>query len=159
MGLSEVFPLASNAFYGRIRLWVSDMPASNSVHWNFFQATGPAMVALGGLSNNFLASYYSTETGDCWQHSKTPVPTRRWFCFEWHIDGANNAMESWLDEAPLADLNVDGKGEACQQGTNQWTFPSVSQVSIGWRSFGLDDARTIWADDFALDTERIGCGN
>jgi len=65
----------------------------------------------------------------------------------------------WLDGAPLADLTMDGTRQGCvhQPQSFTWLAPEFDRIDLGWESYQADDARTIWIDDPALGTQRLGC--
>jgi hypothetical protein len=89
----------------------------------------------------------------------TPLPTGRWACLEFEIDGTHGAMSTWLDGAEVAGLRVDGVPTADVD--RQWLsrpnwHPDPVDLRLGWESYG--GARdTLWFDDVAVGTSRIGC--
>ena len=108
-------------------------------------------------------SYNSPPVGpptDCWNHSSGKVvPVAKWTCAEFRLDGANNEMQLWLDGAELPDLHIQKYGQGCtsQAADYPWIAPSFTDVFVGWESYVLDEPRTIWIDDLAIGTERLGC--
>jgi hypothetical protein len=97
---------------------------------------------------------------DCWSHSSgRVVPVGKWTCAEFHFNGANNEMQLWLDGADLPDLHVQKYGQGCtgQAADYPWIAPTFTEVFVGWESYTLDEPRTIWIDDLAIGTERLGC--
>jgi hypothetical protein len=157
-----------------------------SVHWTFLQASGTraddghhAEYRYGGqkalhdaqgafVGNQLMANYETPDFydgsgapgSDCWHHARARVvPLQRWVCVEWHFDGPNNTMELWLDGAPAEDLTVRGTGQGCvhQPATYPWTAPNFERVSLGWQGYQADETRTVYIDDVALGTERVGC--
>ena len=109
-----------------------------------------------------MANYETTNIStDCWQHSATTMPTRRWACVEWHFDGAQNEMEMWLDGRALEDIHVIGSGEGCLGNDldGQWLAPPAFQsLYLGWERYQqAGNDRNLWVDDVVVSTERIGC--
>ncbi len=150
------------------------------VHWTFIDGVGlvpgtnyhavyryggQLHVASGGsqlMANSETPDSYNSvgPSTDCWQHANGKVvPVGRWACVEWRFDGAANGMRLWLDGQELADLAVNGTGQGCvkQSASFPWTAPTFERIDVGWESYQADDARTIWIDDLAIGTERIGC--
>lgn len=104
---------------------------------------------------------------DCWkQGDGAVVPERQWTCLEWRFDGSAPArvgMAFWLDGREVEPLTVvDGKAAECvHQDAAAYVLPSpdfAARLDVGWESYNADAApRTLWIDDVALGTERVGC--
>jgi len=84
----------------------------------------------------------------------------RWSCIEFHIDETNGHIEFWLDGASAQGTSYDGSNV---QGVNDQWFrggpKSPVPVSFGLGWLGLNDQMTVWFDDVALASARIGCGS
>jgi hypothetical protein len=54
---------------------------------------------------------------------------------------------------------MNGLGQGCvHQGKDYvWEAPTFERLDVGWESYQEDDARTIWIDDVAIGTEKLGC--
>lgn len=175
---ASIFPVPGNTFYGRMLFFLESAP-TDDVHWTLFQATGTvpgetyrAQYRYGGQyalaeGNQWMANYETPDSyagvgpsSDCWLHSNGAViPTARWACVEWKFDGAQNQMSFWLDGVAYDDLSMLGTGQGCvaQDETFPWTAPTFSELEIGWESYQSDAARTLYIDDVAISTSRIGC--
>ena len=178
-------PTASNVVYGRMMFWLDSAPTT-SVHWTFIDGSGKvpgqayhALYRYGGQSpitngsdfvgSELMANYdtpdsYSSPavgpSSDCWLHSdQIVVPVATWACAEWRFDGAANQMQFWLDGSEVTSLAMTDTGQGCvnQPATFPWSAPSFERIDLGWESYQADDARTIWIDDVAISTEKIGC--
>ncbi|MGA7124221.1 MAG: hypothetical protein WBY94_29235 [Polyangiaceae bacterium] len=175
-------PTPTNVVYGRMMFWLDSAPSA-SVHWTFIDGSGLVAGANyhsvyryggqlpipsdGGTGSQLMASYDTVDSysgvgpsSDCWRHSHArAVPVGEWTCAEWEFDGPNNTLRFWLNGDPAPDLTVAGMGDGCisQPATYIWTAPSFSQVDVGWESYQADAARTIWLDDVAIGSTRIGC--
>lgn len=162
------FPVNGNDFFGRVRIWINNIPAGNTVHYSFIAGSGYSAAAGGdtlvkyGAMNykKFLANYWETPTSaDCWQNSATAMPEGRWACLEWQYDGPNDTARLWLDGVSLTDMTVAGTGDGCVSRPNQpWHFPNFTRLEVGWQNYQLWTGQELWMDDFALGTSRLGCG-
>lgn len=168
IGLEEPFPIANNAFYGRMMIYITAAP-NDGVHWTMIQGEGPvttpaiqqANVRYGGQTMERLMANYDT-TGvksDCWKHSQTKMPEGKWACMEWYFEGASNTQKFWLDGAAIDDITVMGQGQGClaNETNGTWYFPKFERVFVGWESYQQDDPREVWIDDVAIGTSKIGC--
>jgi hypothetical protein len=85
--------------------------------------------------------------------------TNTWLCVEFSVDGAKGELHTWLDGKELAGLTVEG--DATPDVDSQWKrkadwHPQLSDLRLGWESYG-GDANTLWFDDVAIGSSRIGC--
>jgi hypothetical protein len=173
---APLFPVAGNAFYGRMMVWLSRLP-SGGVHWNNMESSGllpnstqTAKYAWGGdgMLGTVTAGYTirndpasTTEVVDCLKSSATPFPVQRWACVEWQFDGGADEMHYWLDGNLLADVDIVKTGGMCVTAPppgNIWVGPVFSSVSLGWMEPNASSAAIeMWLDEVVLDTQRIGC--
>jgi hypothetical protein len=181
---SSHLPVAGNVIFGRMMFWLDSAP-TDSVHWTFIDAQGTvvdggsysAIYRYGGqipltdgngnfAGSQFIANYETPGSyngigpgSDCYRNASEVVPVGAWACAEWEFDGPNDTMRFWLNGAPVDDLTVMGTGDGCTRNDNDfpWTAPTFRQVDLGWESYQADDARTLWIDDVAVATSRIGC--
>lgn len=86
-------------------------------------------------------------------------PIGQWLCVELAVDGAAAQLQTWLDGEPVAGLIVEGEPtpdiDAQWQRKPDWR-PMLSDIRFGWESYGSDE-NTLWFDDIALSSSRIGC--
>jgi hypothetical protein len=99
----------------------------------------------------------------------TSAPANTWLCFEFHTSGTGD-LDTWLSSDggaqgdPVPSMTYDPGTTAMQSGVNDhWASgtgkPSpfeFTNVSFGWVTFG-GGAATVWFDDIALSSTRIGC--
>jgi hypothetical protein len=179
-------PVSGNTLYGRAMVFFEKLPTSD-LEWRWLIGKGEipekgysAIYGYGGQlpvtgpdgsfqGSEFMAIYdtpdyyddpMSSPNTSCWKHANgTAAPQGRWACLEWKFDGPNDAMQLWLDGYGVAGLAIDGIGEGCtgQDASYRWTAPTFREIYLGWETYLLDEARTLWIDDVALGTERIGC--
>ncbi|HKU44553.1 MAG TPA: hypothetical protein VJR89_40610 [Polyangiales bacterium] len=90
--------------------------------------------------------------------SQKPAP-QKWACVEFELNGQTRSLHTWVDGQPVAGLQVDGEGtpdiDAQWRRMANWT-PKPTNFRLGWESYG-SDANTLWFDDVALASSRIGC--
>jgi hypothetical protein len=180
-------PPAGNVLYGRMMFWLDSAPTTmihwtfidtvglvpGTDYHAVYRYGGQIPVAAedgGFLGSQLLANYdtpdsYDTPpigpSSDCWVHAASDdvVPVAAWTCAEWEFDGSHDTMHFWKNGTALADLTMTGTGQGCvsQPATFPWTAPTLAQVDLGWESYQADGPRTIWIDDVAIGSERIGC--
>ncbi|PJE98004.1 hydrolase [Streptomyces carminius] len=88
-----------------------------------------------------------------------PLPVNTWTCVEFRIDGSTGHLETWVDGEAVPGLAVDGTPTHDIDG--QWLRkpgwrPSLTDLRVGWESYG-GDTDTLWFDDVAVGSSRIGC--
>ncbi|MET8998836.1 cellulose-binding domain-containing protein [Amycolatopsis sp. NPDC004169] len=87
-----------------------------------------------------------------------PLATGTWSCFEFEVDGSAGRLRTWLDSAEVPGLVVDGV--PTQDIDQQWLakswHPALADLRLGWESYA-GDADTLWFDDVAVGSSRIGC--
>jgi hypothetical protein len=88
-----------------------------------------------------------------------PLPVNRWTCVEFMVDGAQGRLQTWVDGTAVTGLTADGTPTHDIDG--QWYNranwrPDLTDLRFGWESYG-EGADTLWFDDVALGTTRIGC--
>ncbi len=98
-------------------------------------ATGrPALTNWGGSPDQYL-------------EAPSALPTDRWVCVEWMLDGVAAATRTWVDGVEVAELH----------GTGLATPP------YGWFRLGLDVVVTpgvryeLWLDDLYVGEQPVGC--
>ena len=159
------FPVAGNAFYVRAYVWLArPLPITN---FNVITAAGTiagtsesASYRMGGQAvpwgdpgapRVLRANYQPLDRP---QRSATEVPRGRWACWEWHVDGANDAARFWLDGERLRDLDITRDTRP-----GPWTAPEYGRLDLGF-GHGHDDPAErfeVWIDDVVVSTTRIGC--
>jgi hypothetical protein len=89
-----------------------------------------------------------------------PLPVNQWTCVEFQVDGGQGQLRTWVDGTLVPGLVDDGVQTADVD--RQWIAsrtswrPALADLRLGWESYaGGDD--TLWFDDVAMGTSRIGC--
>jgi hypothetical protein len=88
----------------------------------------------------------------------TPLPVGTWNCVEFKVDGGTGTMETWLNGTSVPGLVEDGvpTHDIDSQWLNRTWRPRLTDLRLGWESYG-EGADTLWYDDVAVATSRIGC--
>ncbi|MFJ9787677.1 cellulose-binding domain-containing protein [Amycolatopsis sp. NPDC101161] len=155
----------SGVLYGRF--WVRHTTALPTGHVTFLalrdSADGGRDLRAGGQNQ---ALQWNRESDDATLPAQSPagvaqsvpLPTGTWSCFEFAIDGAAGQLRTWLGSAAVPGLVVDGvpTPDVDQQWLARAWHPAVTDFRLGWESYG-GDADTLWFDDVALGSARIGC--
>jgi hypothetical protein len=80
-------------------------------------------------------------------------------CVEFHLDGAEGTLETYLDGKRVEGLVIDGTGTQDIDGqwlrSGKWTA-KVSEIGFGWESYG-GEPMLLWFDDVAISAQRAGC--
>lgn len=92
--------------------------------------------------------------------SLSPMTTPTWTCIEIHIDESAGTIDTWVDDHEVAGLVENGT--ATPDGSSEWLRvanwkPSLSNFRLGWESYA-GQTMTLWFDDVAISSGRIGCG-
>ncbi|MES4902814.1 MULTISPECIES: hydrolase [unclassified Streptomyces] len=90
----------------------------------------------------------------------TPLPVNTWTCLEFRLDRSAGRLDTWVNGSLVTGLVVDGT--PTQDVDQQWLArggwrPAPTDLRLGWESYGEGDD-TLWYDDVAVGTARIGCG-
>jgi hypothetical protein len=119
---APLFPLPGNMFYGRMMLWLSQLPPD---HTNFVQASGflpastqVAKYAWGTKYGKLMAGYTIRNREadppfvDCGNKpAMTGYPEKQWLCIEWQFDKLMlgfyahpfaTAIDVWIDDVVVA---------------------------------------------------------
>lgn len=93
--------------------------------------------------------------------SLSPMTTPAWTCIELHIDESAGTIDTWVNDDEVAGLVENGT--ATEDGSSEWLRvanwkPSLSNFRLGWESYA-GQTMTLWFDDVAISSGRIGCGN
>lgn len=149
-----------------VRAWIKASTALTGNHATFItmpDTTTGKNLRIGGQSQILM---YNRESDDATLPdlspqgiaASSPLPAGSFQCFEYHI-GTDGTIETWLNGNAIAGLqagpNAGGNAYNKQWGTAY--KPKVTGVYFGWESYG-GDVNTLWYDDVAISSSRIGCG-
>ena len=92
----------------------------------------------------------------------TALPINTWNCVELQVNGSTGAITTWLNGSQIA--GVSENGTAVANISDQWLSgngaswrPRLTDLKLGWESYGGGGNDTLWFDDVALSSGRIGC--
>ncbi|MGA5299150.1 cellulose-binding domain-containing protein [Nucisporomicrobium flavum] len=87
-----------------------------------------------------------------------PLPTGSWNCVEFKVNGTDGTMQTWLNGTSVPGLLEDGvpTHDVDGQWLNKTYRPRLADLKLGWESYG-EGSDTLWYDDVAASTSRIGC--
>jgi hypothetical protein len=175
---TTAFPALTGDVYGRFFVYLTGMtPFDHTVLMTLglvAGATSPGM-SLDQSKNLSLAPeqagsanvlMWQTTDGDILPDknaaggaTSTYPAAGTWTCIEFHTSPAG-ALSGWVNGAAVAGLTFVPGTTARTQGVNdQWTPPSSfapQSLGLGWIVFS-GPATTLWIDDEALGSARIGC--
>ncbi|MET8043742.1 cellulose-binding domain-containing protein [Micromonospora sp. NPDC005215] len=151
--------------YGRI--WVRHTTAQPTEHTTMMAMTdsadGNKDLRIGG-QNGALQWNRASDDATLPEQSpagvaqSVPLPTNRWACLEFMVDGSAGQLRTWLDGTAIAGLTADGvpTHDIDGQWYNRTWRPQLTDLKLGWESYG-GGADTLWYDDVAVGSSRIGC--
>jgi hypothetical protein len=160
---APALPLAT--MYGR--MWVRfDQLASNNgnyLHVNNVQASGLLSNHTTTATYTYGMYYYqgtNIQTGyttdgsnpkdDATSANPYVTPSlNTWLCYEWML-APPHASTFWLNGTQVPGLNIDN---------SNWPTPvAFDTLQIGWAQWWNSTVpTTMWVDDFAIGTTRLGC--
>lgn len=169
------FSAPNNSLFGRMFMRIEALPSSpNFAHWVVVEATGTGsserVRPLGGqfidLADRAIRTNFwgigadGGATGD-WTHWDNASPVEAvaatWQCIEWRMNGADSAIDVWIDERfqPSMSVSRDDNPRGVP-----FVFPTFNNMTIGWGVFqgGTTPAQfDVHIDDIVLSSERAGC--
>jgi hypothetical protein len=172
--LHDPLPQLQAAMYGRVMVWLDEMPAGQPQHWTLLQGEGRSaddrynsIYRLGAEQQGgtrLMANFETTPpvTTDCRQRSQRTLPVRRWACVEFHMDVASNEMQFWLDGREVTHVRGRAAGANACKGDDldgRWLAPPrFDSFYLGFERYGdTPTDQHLWIDDVVLARQRVGC--
>ncbi|WLS45376.1 cellulose-binding domain-containing protein [Micromonospora profundi] len=149
------------------RIWVRHTTAQPTEHTTMLAMTdaadGNKDLRLGG-QNGALQWNRASDDATLPEQSpagvaqSVPLPVNRWTCVEFMVDGSAGQLRTWLDGTAVTGLTADGvpTHDIDGQWYNRTWRPQLTDLKLGWESYG-GGADTLWYDDVAVGSSRIGC--
>ena len=169
MRTSEPFPTLSRQHYGRIFVYIQQLPDQKLEyrHWvtvEMHPNNGPVLRVLGGetppnigANSNDITKQNSamfdliTPGEDRRREDNVNIGDKKWLCFEWSLDVDANSYRMWLDGVAMPGASWDHSNPT-------YTFQPISYLWLGWTDWHNDSANwEVYLDEVALDSNRIGC--
>ncbi|MFC4110122.1 cellulose-binding domain-containing protein [Micromonospora zhanjiangensis] len=150
-----------------VRLWVRHTTALPTEHVTMLamadSADGNKDLRMGG-QNGAMQWNRASDDATLPEQSpagvalSVPLPTNRWACVEFMVDGSAGQLRTWLDGTAITGLTADGTPthDVDGQWYNRTWRPQLTDLKLGWEAYG-GGSDTLWYDDVALGSSRIGC--
>jgi hypothetical protein len=153
------------------RFWAYFMTGPTSSHNGFLSmnttsmaSQKPDLLRLGFQNNVIEWNWYGTDAtlpdtdSQGAAQSVAPAATT-WVCLEFHVDTTTGNIEFWENGTSVPGLSWTGTNPGYQ---NAWASGgwkagiSPTSLGLGWGAFN-GGMNTVWYDDVALSSSRIGC--
>jgi hypothetical protein len=96
-------------------------------------------------------SEFGHETGYTYDYEDT------WTCAEWQVDNTAKSYTLYIDEMDVTGVKVVAD-KAVTGGDDAELPASFTQMNIGWYNYQAGDGGfTVWIDDIAMSSTRVGC--
>lgn len=153
-----------------VRFWVMHTTPLPTGHVTFLAMTdaadGGTSLRLGGQNGALM---WNRQSDDATLPDQSPagvaqsatLPVNTWECIEFEVNSANGDINTWVNGTSVPGLTEDGV--ATPNINDQWLSsdpgwrPRLTDLRLGWESYA-SEADTLWFDDVALSSARIGCG-
>lgn len=154
-----------------VRFWMRHTTPFPTGHVTFLamndSADGNTDLRLGAQNGALM---WNRQSDDATLPAQSPagvaqsvtVPTGTWECVEFSVNKTNGQISTWYNGAAVPGLIEDGV--PTQDVDAQWLAgsgatwrPNLTDLKLGWESYGGGGNDTLWFDDVVLSTARIGC--
>jgi Cip1-like, core domain/Cellulose binding domain len=152
-----------------VRFWVRHTTPLPTSHVTFLAmndaAGGNTAVRLGGQNGALM---WNRQSDDATLPDQSPagvaqsraLPVNTWECVEFEISQPTGQIRTWLNGMSVPGLTEDGV--PTPDIDDQWLSnpswrPRLTDLKLGWESYA-GGSDTLWFDDVALSSARIGCG-
>jgi hypothetical protein len=151
-----------------VRFWVMHKTPLPAGHVTFLAMTdaanGGTSLRLGGQNGAMMWNRQSDDAtlpdqSPAGVAQSVPLPVNTWECVEFEIDSAAGHISTWVNGTSVPGLAEDGV--PTPDIDDQWLAkpswrPRLTDLRLGWESYA-SDTDTLWFDDVALSSARIGC--
>jgi len=155
-GLNNLTALGSGSnIYGRY--YANFLIAFNQDHTTHMMMTDPVAQTLR-MGGQFGVLDWNRASDDSIMPDGSPtsdagsvaIGSNTWYCIEFHLSRTTGQIETWVNGNAIASLTTP------QTRWGSSYIPNPSNWGLGWESYG-SDPNTVWFDDIALGTSRLGC--
>ena len=138
--ITETKTFPASDFWGRA--WLRfDGPNGGHQMYIYVAIPSDQLRLLNRLSSDAIQVNF--QKTDKFYASKTTVPQKTWFCYEWHVTAS--ATTIYKDGVQLTDIVAPGATGA-------------TALSLGFQRFATASAAAdLWIDDVAVNSTQIGC--
>ncbi|KAM0263200.1 hypothetical protein ACHAQJ_001355 [Trichoderma viride] len=150
-----------------VRVWVQLETALNNDHVTFIVMPDNAQdgddLRIGGQSE---VLDYNRESDDATLPDLSPqgiassvdLPTGSFQCFEYYL-GTDGTIQTWLNGNLISGMTAgpDANNTNDAGWARESYIPDITGVYFGWEAYS-GDINTVWFDDIAIETSRVGCG-
>ncbi len=162
-------PAASPTWF--VRFWIKHTTALPTGHVTFLAmndaAAGNTDLRLGGQNGALM---WNRQSDDATLPDQSPtgvaqsvqLPVNVWTCVEFSVGGTDGQIHTWVNGTAVPGLTEDGVptsniDDQWISGNGATWRPKLTDLKLGWESYGGGGADGLWFDDVALSTSRIGC--
>jgi len=137
-------------FHARVFVYVAaPAPAGGAAAFVAAQESGPTYDGTSlSLANGRLAlTNWGRTPANLYLEEPSPLPTDRWVCLEWMVDGATGESRTWVDDTELSSLRDS----------------TLATPPYSWFRLGLDVVvepgvrYELWLDDLYVGSQPVGC--
>ena len=160
---TKLFPLAPNQLY--VRFYMNLAAPLPDGHTTFAVASGSdpsSEVRAGGQFSILVDNIASTDGERISADNYNGFPNgvkltpATWYCMELQFDGQAQAMHTWLNGKEITNLAVTQPSDWNSPPGATW-IPALTQLKLGWQSYGAGTGNTVLLDDVAVSHTPIGC--
>jgi hypothetical protein len=152
-----------------VRFWIRHTTPLPTGHVTFLAmndgAAGNTDLRLGGQNGALMWNRQSDDAtlpdqSPAGVAQSVPLPVNTWTCVEFSVSGADGQIHTWVNGAAVPGLTEDGvpTPNIDDQWLGRTWRPALTDLKLGWESYGGGGPDGLWFDDVALGTSRIGCG-
>jgi hypothetical protein len=152
-----------------VRFWVMHNTGLSAGHVTFVAmndtAAGNTSLRLGGQNGALMFNRQSDDAtlpdqSPAGVAQSLPLPVSTWQCIEFEVNSTSGHISTWVNGTSVPGLTEDGV--PTPDIDDQWLAkpgwrPDLTDLRFGWESYA-SETDTLWFDDIALSSARIGCG-
>lgn len=152
-----------------VRFWIRHTTALPTGHVTFLAmndgAAGNTDLRLGGQNGALM---WNRQSDDATLPDQSPagvaqsvqLPVNVWTCVEFSVGATDGQLHTWVNGSAVPGLTEDGV--PTPNVDDQWLGrswrPKLTDLKLGWESYGGGGPDGLWFDDVALGASRLDCG-
>ena len=166
LATSAALPVIGRRVFGRFFVRMSQPLGAGHVTFVALKDSSENKDLRMGGQNQILM--WNRESDDATLPELSPTGTQasvqiaanQWVCIELEVNGEAGTIKTWVNGDEVAGLIVDGTPtpdiDAQWLRKANWR-PTLVDAKFGWEGYS-GQSNTLWFDDVALGSARIGCG-